>query len=110
VYRFDAPLFFVNADHFRERVEQVLAENPGEEDWLVLDFEGIGALDATALDVLAELVERLADLGVGVVAVARANDQVLSRLDRAALLEPAGALRVFPTINGAVRAYRQRRG
>lgn len=110
VYRFDAPLFFVNADRFRERVEQVLAENPGEEDWLVLDFEGIGALDATALDVLAELVERLADLGVGVVAVARANDRVLGRLDQAALLEPAGALRVFPTINGAVRAYRQRRG
>ena len=27
VYRFDAPLFFLNADHFRERVE--LASQPG---------------------------------------------------------------------------------
>ena len=109
VYRFDAPLFFVNADRFRERVEQALAENPGEEDWLVLDFEGVGALDATALDVLVELVHRLADLGVGVVAVARANDRVLARLERVALVEPAGPLRVFPTINSAVHAYRQRR-
>jgi MFS superfamily sulfate permease-like transporter len=51
VYRFDALLFFVNADWFRDRVEQDLADNAGDEDWLVLDFEGIGALDATALDV-----------------------------------------------------------
>ncbi|MGE3449333.1 MAG: SulP family inorganic anion transporter [Microbacteriaceae bacterium] len=109
VYRFDAPLFFVNADRFRDRVEQTLAENSGEEDWLVLDFEGVGALDATALDVLAEILHRLAGIGVGVVAVARANDHVLARLERAALLEPAGTLRVFPTINSAVRAYRQRR-
>ena len=110
VYRFDAPLFFVNADRFRERVEQALAENPGEEDWLVLDFEGVGALDATALDVLAEFLDGLAELGVGVVAVARANDHVLARLERAVLVEPAGPLRVFPTINSAVRTYRQRNG
>jgi high affinity sulfate transporter 1 len=107
VYRFDAPLFFVNADRFRSRVELALDESPGEEEWLVLDFEGIGALDATALDTLADLVD---DVDVDVVAVARANDAVLDRLARAGLVEPAGRLRVFPTINGAVRAYRQRRG
>jgi hypothetical protein len=33
---------------------------------------------------------------------------VLDRLRRASLLEPAGRLRAFPTINGAVRAYRRR--
>ena len=110
VYRFDAPLFFVNADHFRDRIEQVLVENPGEEDWLVIDFEGIGSLDATALDVLTELLQRLVEFGVTVVAAARANDHVLSRLERAELLEPAGPLRVFPTINSAVQAYRQHAG
>jgi high affinity sulfate transporter 1 len=109
VYRFDAPLFFVNADHFRERVEQTLVENPGEEDWVVLDCEGIGELDATALDVLAELLVGLDAIGVSVVAVARANDHVLDRLGRAGLLAPTGSLRVFPTINGAVRAFREGR-
>jgi high affinity sulfate transporter 1 len=110
VYRFDAPLFFVNADHFRDRLERTLVDNPGDEDWVVLDFEGIGALDATALDVLADLVRALAGLGVSVVGVARTNETVLARLGRAGLLEPEGALRVFPTINGAVRAYRERPG
>ena len=108
VYRFDAPLFFVNADRFRERVEQAVVDNPGNEEWVVLDFEGIGALDATALDVLAELVARLAELDIEVVAVARANDKVLARLEWAELLEPSGPLRPYPTINSAVRAFRRR--
>ncbi|HEX6424217.1 MAG TPA: SulP family inorganic anion transporter [Acidimicrobiales bacterium] len=34
VYRFDAPLFFVNADRFRARVELALEESPGDEEWL----------------------------------------------------------------------------
>jgi hypothetical protein len=42
--------------------------------------------------------------------LARANDQVLARLDRAGLLDPPGALRVFPTINSAVRGYRDQLG
>ena len=74
----------------------------------MLDFEGIGALDATALDVLAGLVDRVVELGVAVVAVARANDEVVARLVRARLVEPVGALRSFPTINSAVRAFRER--
>ena len=108
VYRFDAPLFFVNAERFAERVEHALAENPGSEEWLVLDFEGVGALDATALEMLHDLLPRLGRSGVQVLGVSRANDVVLARLDRASLLEPIGPLRVFPTINGAVRAFRQR--
>ncbi len=108
VFRFDAPLFFVNAERFRDRVEQVLVDNPGEEEWLVLDFEGIGALDATALDVLVEVAVSAEELGVQVVGVSRANDWVIARLALAELVEPAGPLRIFPTINAAVTAYRHR--
>ena len=108
VYRFDAPLFFVNAARFCDRVEQVLRDNAGREEWLVLDFEGVGALDATAIDALGELLTRLEELDVDVVAVARANDPVLGLLARAGLVAPEGPLVPFPTINGAVRAYRSR--
>ncbi len=108
VFRFDAPLFFVNADRFRDRVEQAMLDNPGQEEWLVLDFEGVGALDATALDMLVEVAASAVEFEVHVLGVARANDRVIARLARAELLEPVGPLRVFPTINAAVRAYRQR--
>jgi high affinity sulfate transporter 1 len=107
VYRFDAPLFFANASRFRERVHDVLEANPGRESWVVLDFEGIGTIDATALDMIGEL---LAELGTQhlVVAITRANDPTLRRLERAGLLEPRGALRNFATINAAVAAFRGR--
>lgn len=108
VYRFDAPLFFLNADRYRTRVLETLEANPGDEEWLVLDFEGIGSLDATALDTLATFVEQVATTGVEVVAVARANDVVVRRLRRVGLLEPDGPVRDFATINAAVRAYRAR--
>jgi high affinity sulfate transporter 1 len=108
VYRFDAPLIFINADRFCARVEAALDHNPGDEEWIVLDFEGIGAVDATGLDTLAALVDRLRALNLVVVAIARANDEVSARLRRAGLLEPSGSIKEFATINSAVRAYRRR--
>ncbi|GAA4409867.1 SulP family inorganic anion transporter [Fodinibacter luteus] len=107
VYRFDAPLFFLNTERFRTRVLEALEANPGREDWLVLDFEGIGALDASALDGLTDLLDQLAATGVAQVAVARANEDVVRRLRRIALLEPEGPLRHYPTINAAVRDFRR---
>ncbi|GGK74200.1 SulP family inorganic anion transporter [Ornithinimicrobium pekingense] len=109
VYRFDAPLFFLNTDRFRSRVLDTLERNPGEEEWLVLDFEGVGELDATALDGLADLTASLAGLGLQRVAVARANQPVVRRLRRVALLAPEGPLHHYPTINAAVRDFRASR-
>ncbi len=106
VYRFDAPLFFMNLERFQERVESALSRGAAE--WVILDFEGIGALDATALDGLEELLGRLERAGVRTVAIARANAEVLGRLRRTRLVEPGGAIRIFATINAAVRAFRFR--
>jgi len=108
VFRFDAPLFFVNAERFSDRVQQVLADNPGDEEWLVMDCEGIGALDASAVEMLGELIGHLQTAGVAVIAVARANERVLDRLRRAGLLQPTGQVHTYPTINGAVRAFHNR--
>ncbi|HSP29865.1 MAG TPA: SulP family inorganic anion transporter, partial [Ilumatobacteraceae bacterium] len=110
VYRFDAPLFFVNATRFAQRVVEMLDENPGEERWVVLDFEGVGSVDTTATEVLAGLLDDLQRHGVEVVGLSRANTHSLDRLRRAGLLEPTGPIRVFPTINGAVRAFRDEDG
>ena len=107
VYRFDAPLFFANANRYRERLELLVEENPGEEEWLVLDFEGVGEADTTAVDMLVELLDEHTREG-RVIGIARANDRVLRRLARAGLLEPDGPAIVFPTINAAVRAFQQR--
>lgn len=108
VYRFDAPLFFINIEHFRARLVTLLDENPGEEAWVVLDFEGVGDVDASAMDGLAELIEELHRRNVETVAIARANPRALDRLEHAGLLAPTGPLTSFPTINAAVEAFKHR--
>ena len=107
VYRFDAPLFFANANRYRERLELLVEENPGDEEWLVLDFEGVGDADTTAVDMLAELIDEQGNAG-RFIGIARANEAVLQRLGRAGLVHPVGSAVVFPTINAAVRAFRNR--
>lgn len=109
VFRFDAPLFFLNVERYVERVQQALSDNPGEEDWLVLDFEGIGAIDTSAVQGLSELVEQLQASRPIVIAIARANHEVSDMLRRAGLAEPQRPVRHYATINAAVKAFRTRR-
>lgn len=108
VFRFDAPLFFLNIERFTERLDDALRDNPGDEEWLVIDCEGIGSLDASAIDGIRDVTTRLATHGVAVIAVARANPDVLALLRRARLLEPDGTVRTYATINSAVQAFRTR--
>jgi sulfate permease, SulP family len=108
VYRFDAPLFFLNIERFRTRLLEVLEANPGQESWVVLDLEGVGDVDASAIDGLSDLLDELYLEQVQVVAVARANHRARDRLRRAGLLHPDGPLQAFPTINAAVTAFQRR--
>jgi high affinity sulfate transporter 1 len=107
VYRFDAPLFFANVAWFHHRLLAAMERNPGEERWVVVDFEGIGSVDATAVEALCELVDELHEQGV-VVGTARANDIVLGQLERGGVLARIGGENVHATINRAVRAFRER--
>ena len=105
VYRFDAPLFFANTEWFRRRVRHALDTNPGEEEWIIFDFEGIGSIDTTAVDMVGELVAELPSLGIAHAGLARANTSTLDRLTRAGLVAPTGPLTIYPTINRAVQAF-----
>lgn len=109
VYRFDGPLFFGNAEYYLERVRAALDTNAGEETTVILDMEGIGSIDTTAVDYLEELVGELQSRQM-VVGLARANQAVLSRLGNAGVIGQLGEERVFPTINAAVNDHHRRAG
>jgi hypothetical protein len=38
--------------------------NPGAERWVVIDFEGIGSVDATAVEALGELIDKLHETAI----------------------------------------------
>lgn len=109
MYRSDGPLFFGNVEYYVERVRSAIEVNPGEETSVLLDMEGIGSVDTTAVDHLADLVDELHQRGMAV-GLTRANQQVLGLLTRAGIIDRLGPDRVFPTINAAVEDHRRRAG
>ncbi|HEX8981382.1 MAG TPA: sulfate permease [Ktedonobacterales bacterium] len=105
VYRFDGPLFFANASHFRDRVLELVNESETPIVWFLLDAEAITDVDATAMEMLEGLQPELAAMDI-VLAVARAKSFLREMLAQGRLLQAIGSERVFPTIRSGVAAYR----
>jgi SulP family sulfate permease len=59
VFRYDAPLFYANAQHFAHRVRSVIREAPEPVHVFVVEAVGIDDLDFTGMQVLAELDDEL---------------------------------------------------
>ena len=88
LYRFDGPLFFANADVFREDVTEAVAVADPPARWVVLDMEAVADTDSTATQMLVELIGDLAGRGVTVV-FARLKAPVAAYLERAGVPVPA---------------------
>ena len=106
VYRYDAPLFFANAENFRERAMEAVDEFPGAVEWFVLNAEANVEVDLTALDALDQLRTELTERGI-VFAMARVKQDLRDELEAAGLVDKVGEDRIFPTLPTAVEAYRR---
>ena len=108
VYRYDAPLFFANAENLRQRAMAAVDESPVPVEWFLLNAEANVEVDLTALDALDRLRADLATRGV-VFAMARVKQDLRDELEAAGLLDKIGEDRIFPTLPTAVEAFRNRR-
>jgi SulP family sulfate permease len=108
VYRYDAPLFFANAENFRERALAAVSDYPGRVEWFVLNAEANVEVDLTALDVLDHLRSELERRGINF-AMARVKQDMRDELEAAGLLEKIGEDNIYPTLPTAVEAYKDRR-
>jgi high affinity sulfate transporter 1 len=104
LFRWDAPLFFANAEVFADRLRSAIASSPTPARWVVVAAEPITDLDTTAADVLRDLDAELAAEGVDL-RFAEMKDPVKDRLKRYALYERFGDDHFFPTVGVAVNAY-----
>jgi high affinity sulfate transporter 1 len=107
VYRYDAPLFFANAEDFRNRVLAAVDTEEPPVEWVVLNMEANVEVDLTALDVLEELRDELAARGI-VLALARVKHDLAVYLERTGLLARIGADHVFPTLPTALEGFNER--
>jgi MFS superfamily sulfate permease-like transporter len=104
LFRWDAPLFFANAEIFQARVRRAVAESPTPARWVVVAAEPVTDVDTTAADALAALNDELAAAGVTLV-FAEMKGPVKDQLERYGLLADLGEHRFFPTIGTAVHQY-----
>ncbi len=107
LFRWDAPLFFANAEFFRDRVLDAVARSPTPVRWLVVAAEPVTSVDVTAADVVAELDEELHDQGIEL-CVAEMKDPVKDKLKRFGVFARLGEEMFFPTVGQAVAAYLER--
>jgi high affinity sulfate transporter 1 len=104
LFRWDAPLFFANAELFNDRVLDAVAASPTPARWLVVAAEPVTSVDVTAADMLAELDERLHAAGIEL-CFAEMKDPVKDKLKRFGLFARLGEETFFPTIGTAVDGY-----
>ena len=106
LFRWDAPLFFANAELFKERVLDAVAKSPTPVRWFVVAAEPVTSVDVTAADIVAELVETLRAEGIEL-CFAELKDPVKDKLKRFGLLAQIGDKCFFPTIEEAIIRYLQ---
>ncbi|MCC6527686.1 MAG: SulP family inorganic anion transporter [Polyangiaceae bacterium] len=104
LYRWDAPLFFANADTFRARILDNVDDARERVRWVVVAAEPITDVDTTAAEMIQELDTELAARGVEL-AFAELKDPVKDRLQRYGLKATIGHDFFFPTVGVAVKTY-----
>ena len=106
LFRWDAPLFFANAELFKQRVLDTVAKSVAPVRRLVVAAEPITSVDVTAADALAELDDALQEAGIEL-CFAELKDPVKDKLKRFGLFARIGEGFFFPTIEAAAFSYLQ---
>jgi MFS superfamily sulfate permease-like transporter len=104
LFRWDAPLFFANAELLHKRVLDAVANSPTPVRWLVVAAEPVTSVDVTAADAVCELDDALQAAGI-VLYFAELKDPVKDKLKRFGLFTRFGEQTFFATLGEAVSAY-----
>jgi len=104
LFRWDAPLFFANAEQFHERVLGAVAASPTPVRRVIVAAEPVTSVDVTSGDMLAELEQTLRTARIEL-RFAEMKDPVKDTLKRLELLDRLGTNIFYPTIGAAIDAY-----
>jgi len=104
LFRWDAPLFFANAELFCDRVRDAIEASPTKVRRVVVTAEPVTSVDVTSSDTLAELMRKLDEHGIEL-CFAEMKDPVKDKLKRFGLFEQLGEENFFPTIESAVKSH-----
>ncbi|SAK49010.1 sulfate transporter [Caballeronia temeraria] len=104
LFRWDAPLFFANAELFQQRVLEAVAQAPTPVKRVVMTSEPVTSVDVTSADMLRELHRVLSERGIAL-HFAEMKDPVRDKLRRFELTPIFPDTCFHPTIGSAVDDY-----
>lgn len=103
VYRLESRLFFANVRYVKDRVAAAVRGAGTPTRWLVIDCEAVTQVDATGMDALGELHDRLEHDGVTLL-LARVRTPLRRSLREGGALATIGPEHVHGTVRSAVAA------
>ncbi len=104
LFRWDAPLFFANAEQFQERLLEAVAASPAPIRRVVVAAEPVTSVDVTSADMLRDLTRTLGERGIAL-HFAEMKDPVRDKLRRFELTDLIGDACFHPTVGSAVDSY-----
>jgi high affinity sulfate transporter 1 len=105
VFRYDAQLFFANANRFTDDVESLLQAAPDPVWWLVLDCSSIEDVDYSAGMALDYLIDYVHAHGAHF-GITRADPHLMATMQDYGLLDKFGREHVFGNLEDVFIAYR----
>jgi SulP family sulfate permease len=109
VYRFDAPVFFANADVFRDQIRELVRDAKVPVREVIVNAEGINDLDTTGIQMLERLLDDLEDQDVHL-SWARVRTPLRNLMRSTGLEQRIGAGNFHLRVEDAVAAFSRRRG
>jgi len=106
VFRYDAELFYANANRFVDDVEALVDDAPDPVTWLVADATALTDIDYSAGIALSGLIDYLHTRNIRF-ALAGADQQVLATLETYGLMEKIAPDQIFTSVPAAVEAFRK---
>jgi MFS superfamily sulfate permease-like transporter len=104
LFRWDAPLFFANAELFHERITEAVNRSPTPVKRIIVAAEPVTSVDVTSADMIAELKKELAAAEIEL-HFAEMKDPVKDKLKRFEIFDLFGSNIFHPTIGAAVDSY-----
>jgi len=104
LFRWDAPLFFANAELFHQRLLEAVTQSPTPVRRIIVAAEPVTSIDVTSADMLDELGQHFRTTEIEL-RFAEMKSPVQDKLKRFELFERFGAANFYPTIGAAIDAY-----
>ncbi|MEZ5572766.1 MAG: sulfate permease [Halioglobus sp.] len=104
LFRWDAPLFFANAELFQDCILEAICQSPTPVKRVVVAAEPVTSVDITSADIIAGLYDTLSYSHIEL-HFAEVKDPVKDKFRRLELLDKLGSDIFYPTVGAAIDAY-----